>query len=59
MRKTQLARGIELTLAERAHQEVIGLAHSAPEGVFPGKFYCTDLADAQRTAERYSGAWQH
>lgn len=51
---TGASRGIGLALAERANRDghkVIGLARSAPEGAFPGKFYCSDLADAQATAE--------
>ncbi|MGO3124987.1 MAG: SDR family oxidoreductase [Advenella sp.] len=51
---TGASRGIGLALAERADRDghtVIGLARSAPEGAFPGKFYCADLADARTTAE--------
>lgn len=50
---TGASRGIGLALANRAHQDghnVVGLARSAPEGPFPGAFYCADLGDANGTS---------
>lgn len=51
---TGASRGIGLALAERAYRDghaVIGLARRAPDGTFPGSFYCADLSDARATAE--------
>lgn len=50
---TGASRGIGLALANRAHQDghkVVGLARSAPNGSFPGAFYCADLGDASGTS---------
>jgi 3-oxoacyl-[acyl-carrier protein] reductase len=49
---TGASRGIGLAIAQRLSDDghhVIGLARSAPDGVFPGTFKAVDLADAPAT----------
>lgn len=50
---TGASRGIGLALAQRAQRDghmVVGVARSAPEGAFPGAFFCADLGDADATS---------